>query len=45
MTWSAGAAGGDPAMIRLRDGGAVGEVRASFAWTEAHRAVLGTELA
>lgn len=41
---AAGAAGGDPAMVRLRDRGAVGDVQASYAWTSAHRDVLGSRL-
>jgi hypothetical protein len=36
----AAAEAGDPAMVRLRDGGAVAEVRAAYAWTATHRAVL-----
>lgn len=40
----AGATAGEPAMVRLRDGGAAAEVRAAFAWTEAHRADLEAEL-
>ena len=31
---------GDPAMVRLRDEGAVREVRASFGWVAAHRSEL-----
>jgi aminoglycoside phosphotransferase (APT) family kinase protein len=31
------AAAGDPAMRRLRDGGAAAEVRAAYAWVAAHR--------
>jgi len=37
---SDGAMAGDPAMARLRDIGAVGEVRAAYSWTEQHRAAL-----
>jgi len=36
----AGAEAGDPAMVRLRDGGAVREVRAAFEWVAAHRPEL-----
>ena len=36
----AGAEAGDPAMVRLRDGGAVREVRAGFEWVAAHRSEL-----
>jgi hypothetical protein len=36
----AGAEAGDPAMVRLRDDGAVREVRASFEWVAAHRSEL-----
>ena len=36
----AGAAAGDPAMVRLRDHGAAREVRAAFGWTAAHRSEL-----
>jgi Phosphotransferase enzyme family len=36
----AGAEAGDPAMVRLRDEGAVREVRASFGWVAAHRSEL-----
>lgn len=32
-----GAAAGDPALIRLRDSGAVREVRLSYEWVKAHR--------
>jgi hypothetical protein len=38
------AAAGEPAMVRLRDGGAAAEVRAAFTWTQANRTVLETEL-
>jgi hypothetical protein len=31
---------GDPAMLRLREGGAVAEVRAAYDWTAAHRTLL-----
>jgi hypothetical protein len=31
---------GDPAMARLRDGGAIARVRAAYDWTAAHRTVL-----
>jgi len=40
----AGAEAGEPAMVRLRDSGAAGEVRAAFVWTEANRTRLETEL-
>jgi aminoglycoside phosphotransferase (APT) family kinase protein len=40
----AGAAAGEPAMVRLRDYGAAAEVRAAFAWTRAKRTDLETEL-
>ena len=40
----AGAAAGEPAMVRLRDSGAAAEVRAAFVWTEANRTGLETEL-
>jgi hypothetical protein len=36
----AGAGASDPAMVRLRDGGAVREVRAAFEWVAAHRSEL-----
>jgi hypothetical protein len=36
----AGAEAGDPAMVRLRDDGAVREVRAAFEWVAAHRSEL-----
>ncbi len=36
----AGAEAGDPAMVRLRDDGAVREVRAAFGWVAAHRCEL-----
>ena len=36
----AGAEAGNPAMVRLRDDGAVGEVRAAFEWVAAHRSEL-----
>jgi Phosphotransferase enzyme family len=36
----AGAAAGDPAMVRLRAEGAVREVRAAFGWVAAHRSEL-----
>jgi len=36
----AGADAGDPAMVRLRDDGAVREVRAAFEWVAAHRSEL-----
>lgn len=35
-----GAEAGDPAMVRLRDDGAVREVRAAFGWVAAHRSEL-----
>ena len=38
------AAGGDPAMIRLRDGGAARSVRNAHDWTTSHRAELATHL-
>ncbi|WP_436521062.1 hypothetical protein [Actinoplanes sp. HUAS TT8] len=34
---AAAAAAGDPAMVRLRDSGAVDEVRAARDWTATHR--------
>ena len=37
-------AAGDPAMIRLRDSGAVRAVRAAFDWVTSHRAELGAQL-
>jgi tRNA A-37 threonylcarbamoyl transferase component Bud32 len=37
---SAGAIAGEPAMVRLRDIGAVREVRAAYRWTQQHRAAL-----
>ncbi|MFV2179702.1 hypothetical protein ACFHW2_33105 [Actinomadura sp. LOL_016] len=37
---AAAAAAGDPAMVRLRRAGVVGEVRAAHAWVERHRAEL-----
>ena len=36
----AGADAGDPAMVRLRDDGAMREVRAAFEWVAAHRSEL-----
>jgi hypothetical protein len=36
----AGAAAGDPAMVRLRDDGAVHKVRATFGWVAENRAEL-----
>jgi len=36
----AGAAAGDPAMVRLRDDGAVREVGAAFRWVAEHRSEL-----
>jgi hypothetical protein len=36
----AGAAGGDPTLIRLRAGGAVREVRLAYEWVKAHRGRL-----
>lgn len=36
---------GDPAMVRLRERGAVRAVRAAYEWTAAHRATLSTSLA
>ena len=36
----AGADAGDPAMVRLRDDGAVREVQAAFEWVAAHRSEL-----
>jgi Phosphotransferase enzyme family len=39
-----GAAAGEPAMVRLRDCGAAADVRAAFAWTEANRTGLESEL-
>lgn len=38
------AAAGDPAMVRLRDGGAAAAVRADHAWTANHRATLDRAL-
>jgi hypothetical protein len=40
-----GAAAGDPAMSRLRDQGAIAEVRAAHTWVTAHRAELEATLA
>jgi hypothetical protein len=36
------AAGGDPAMIRLRDSGAVRSVRDAYDWVTSHRVELAT---
>ncbi len=36
----AGAEAGEEAMLRLRDSGAVREVRAAFGWVAAHRSEL-----
>jgi hypothetical protein len=36
----AGADAGDPVMVRLRDDGAVREVRAAFGWVAENRAEL-----
>jgi hypothetical protein len=36
----AGAEAGEEAMVRLRDGGAVREIRAAFGWVAAHRSEL-----
>ncbi|MEV6109582.1 phosphotransferase [Streptomyces sp. NPDC051940] len=41
---AAGAEAGDPAMVRLRAAGAVGEVAAAHDWTVAHRAELTAAL-
>lgn len=38
------ATAGQPAMVRLREQGAVGEVRASFIWTRTHRDVFDAAL-
>jgi Phosphotransferase enzyme family len=38
------AAAGDPAMARLRDTGAVTEIRAAHAWVTRHRAILTAKL-
>jgi phosphotransferase family enzyme len=38
------AAEGEPAMLRLRDGGAARSVREAFGWVDAHRADLGAQL-
>ncbi|MEU4202828.1 phosphotransferase [Streptomyces sp. NPDC026294] len=40
----AAARAGDPAMVRLRDAGAVTEVRDAFAWVGAHRDLLARAL-
>jgi hypothetical protein len=40
----AGAAAGNPAMVRLRDSGAAAEVRAAFAWTQRHRGEVEIQL-
>jgi len=40
----AGAADGDPAMTRLRDGGAARSVRDAYDWVTSHRAELATHL-
>jgi hypothetical protein len=37
---SDGAVAGDPAMVRLRDIGAVDEVQEAYCWTGRHRAAL-----
>jgi tRNA A-37 threonylcarbamoyl transferase component Bud32 len=37
---SDGAKAGDPAMLSLRDGGAIVEVTAAYRWTQQHRAAL-----
>jgi phosphotransferase family enzyme len=45
--WSgidAAADAGEPAMVRLRERGAVDEVRAAYEWTSQHRSVLEREL-
>ncbi|WP_243711510.1 hypothetical protein [Actinomadura sp. KC216] len=39
---AAAAAAGDPAMVRLRDAGVVGEVQAAHAWVERHRVELAS---
>ncbi|MFI0484924.1 phosphotransferase [Actinomadura sp. 9N215] len=41
---AAAAAAGDPAMLRLREAGAVGEVQAAYAWVERHRVELASVL-
>jgi tRNA A-37 threonylcarbamoyl transferase component Bud32 len=38
---SEGATAGEPAMLRLRDIGAVTEVQAAYLWTQQHRTALG----
>jgi hypothetical protein len=40
----AAAAAGDPAMVRLRDRGVPGSVRAAYRWTAAHRDLLSAAL-
>jgi Phosphotransferase enzyme family len=40
----ASASAGDPAMIRLRDGGAARSVRAAYDWVTSHRAELAAHL-
>lgn len=37
---SAGAKAGEPAMLRLREAGAVGHVQADYRWTQHHRLAL-----
>ncbi|WP_338071538.1 phosphotransferase family protein [Actinomadura bangladeshensis] len=41
---AAAAAAGDPAMVRLREAGVVGEVQAAHAWVEQHRVELASGL-
>ena len=41
---AAKAAGGDPAMIPLRDSGAVRSVRDAYDWVTSHRVELATHL-
>lgn len=36
---------GEPAMLRLRERGAVDEVRTAYEWTSQHRSVLERDLA
>jgi hypothetical protein len=36
----AGAKAGEPAMLRLRDSGVVGQVQAAYHWTQQHRRAL-----
>lgn len=41
----AAADAGEPAMVRLRERGAVDDVRAAYEWTSRHRSALGQDLA